>query len=221
MSKVSVLIPVFNEHDSIRELLDRVTSLPLEMEVIVVDDHSTDGTAEVLAGLDIEDVVVVTHPENRGKGAAVRTALAVATGDVVVIQDADLEYSPNDLITMVEPIAQGRTKVVYGFRDLSGQEWVRRWGNRSLTFATNLLYGSRLKDMETCYKMVDLELMRSLDLQADKFDIEVEITAKLLKARHEIAQVPISYYPRLERKLVPWIDGPHSLWGLIKHRFFG
>ena len=108
MSKVSVLIPVFNEHDSVGELLNRVRAVPLETEVIVVDDHSTDGTAEVLAGLDIDDVVVVTHPENRGKGAAVRTALAVATGDVVVIQDADLEYSPSDLPAMIEPIAQGR-----------------------------------------------------------------------------------------------------------------
>ena len=221
MPKVSVLIPVFNEHASIGEILKRVSAVPLEMEVIVVDDHSTDGTAEALAGLDIEEVVVVTHPENRGKGAAIRTALTVATGDVVVIQDADLEYSPNDLIAMVEPIARGRTKVVYGFRDLTSQESIRRWGNQFLTFVTNLLYGSRLKDMETCYKMVDLELMRSLDLQADRFDIEVEITAKLLKSRHEIAQVPISYQPRLERKLVPWIDGPHSLWTLIKYRFFG
>ncbi len=220
MSKVSVLIPVFNERDSVGELLNRVSAVPLEMEVIVVDDHSTDGTAEVLAGLDIDDVVVVTHPENRGKGAAVRTALGVATGDVVVIQDADLEYSPSDLPAMIEPIEQGRTKVVYGFRDLSDQEWIRRLGNQFLTLATNFLYGSRLKDMETCYKMVDIELMRSLDLQADRFDIEVEITAKLLKSRQEIMQVPVSYYPRLERKLIPWIDGPHSLWGLIKYRFF-
>ena len=213
------MIPVFNEGDSIGELLQRVDAVPLETEIIVVDDHSTDGTAGVLAALDFKNVAVVTHPENRGKGAAIRTALAVATGDVVVIQDADLEYSPNDFIAMSEPIARGRAKVVYGFRDLSDQERVRRWGNQLLTFATNLLYGSHLRDMETCYKMVDLELMRSLDLRADRFEIEVEITAKLLKGRHEIVQVPVAYYPRLERKLVPWIDGPHSLWAIIKYRF--
>ena len=217
--KVSVLIPVFNEGDSIGELLQRVDAVPLETEIIVVDDHSTDGTAGVLAALDFKNVAVVTHPENRGKGAAIRTALAVATGDVVVIQDADLEYSPNDFIAMSEPIARGRAKVVYGFRDLSDQERVRRWGNQLLTFATNLLYGSRLRDMETCYKMVDLELMRSLDLRADRFEIEVEITAKLLKGRNEIVQVPVAYHPRLERKLVPWIDGPRSLWAIIKYRF--
>ena len=217
--KISVLIPVFNEAGSIRELVERVSRVPLDSEIIIVDDHSTDRTAEVLNGLEMDDVVVVTHAENRGKGAAVRTALAVATGDVAVIQDADLEYSPDDFQAMIEPIREGRTKVVYGVRDLSFQEPVRRWGNRLLTLATNLLYGSRLNDMETCYKMVDLEVMRSLDLRSDGFEIEVEITAKLLKSRHRIVEVPISYNPRKERKLVPWIDGPHSLLALIKHRF--
>ena len=136
-----------------------------------------------------------------------------------MIQDADLEYSPDDFQAMIEPIREGLTKVVYGVRDLSYQEPLRRWGNRLLTFATNLLYGSRLNDMETCYKMVDLEVMRSLDLRSDGFEIEVEITAKLLKSHHRIVEVPISYSPRKERKLVPWIDGPLSFLALIKHRF--
>ena len=157
-------MPVFNEVDSILEIIKRVRAVPIVTELIVVDDHSTDGTADVLAGLRWDNLTVLTHPSNRGKGAAIRTALAAARGEVAVIQDADLEYCPADFLEMVKPIAEGRTKVVFGVRDLSNQELLRRLGNQMLTIATNLAYGSHLLDMETCYKMVDLPLLKSLDL---------------------------------------------------------
>ena len=217
--KLSVLIPVFNEAGSIEEIVSRVAAVPLETEIILVDDGSTDSTPKVLANIARENVKVVTHPVNRGKGAAVRTALAAATGDVVVIQDADLEYDPADFGRMVDAMQSSPSKVVYGVRQLGDQDAMRRLGNRFLTLVTNLLYGASLGDMETCYKMIDRALLESLKLRADRFEIEVEITAKLLKAGHRIVEVPISYHPRRDRKLVPWIDGPHGLWSLVKHRF--
>lgn len=217
--KLSVLIPVFNEAGSIEEIVSRVAAVPLETEIILVDDGSTDSTPKVLANIARENVKVVTHPVNRGKGAAVRTALAAATGDVVVIQDADLEYDPADFVRMLEAMQSSPSRVVYGVRQLGDQDAMRRLGNRFLTLVTNLLYGASLGDMETCYKMIDRALLESLKLRADRFEIEVEITAKLLKAGHRIVEVPISYHPRRDRKLVPWIDGPHGLWSLVKHRF--
>jgi len=217
--KLSVLIPVFNEAGSIEEIVSRVAAVPLETEIILVDDGSTDSTPKVLANIARENVKVVTHPVNRGKGAAVRTALAAATGDVVVIQDADLEYDPADFGRMMDAMQSSPSKVVYGVRQLGDQDAMRRLGNRFLTLVTNLLYGASLGDMETCYKMIDRALLESLKLRADRFEIEVEITAKLLKAGHRIVEVPISYHPRRDRKLVPWIDGPHGLWSLVKHRF--
>ena len=150
--RISVLIPVFNEADSILEIIKRVRAVPIDAEIVVVDDHSTDCTAEVLAELRWDNIIVLTHPNNRGKGAAIRTALAAASGEVAVIQDADLEYCPADFLEMVKPIAEGRTKVVFGVRDLSNQELLRRLGNQMLTIATNLVrfapprHGNLLQD---------------------------------------------------------------------------
>lgn len=220
--RLSVLIPVYNEAESIAEVVEQVAAVPLETEIVLVDDCSTDGSAEVLDGLRQPNVTVVHHEQNRGKGAAVRTALGAATGDVIVIQDADLEYDPADFARLIEPIVAGRVRVVYGYRDFVGQRLAIRVGNRFLTAVTNILYGSDLLDMETCYKMIDRELAVSLGLKADRFEIEVELTSKLLKRGEAIEQLPISYVPRSGgKKLVPWIDGPHGLWSLIKYRWFG
>ena len=220
--KLSVLIPAYNERDTIADLLRRVAAVALPgatMEIIVVDDGSSDGTGRRLASLDIPGLRVITHAANQGKGGAVRTALAAATGDAVIFQDADLEYDPSDYPRLLAPIQSGRARVVYGVRDLGGQALVRRLGNRFLTQATNLLYGARLADMETCYKMIAMPVARRLDLQARRFDMEPEITAKLLNAGCRIVEVPIAYRPRTERKLSPWRDGWPALWTLIKHRF--
>jgi dolichol-phosphate mannosyltransferase len=216
--KLSVLIPVFNEEASVAELIRRVAAVDLALEIIVVDDASTDASRDHLAQLAVPQLVVIHHPENRGKGAAVRTALAAATGDAVVIQDADLEYFPEDFPALLAPIAAGEADVVYGVRDLTSQPLVRRLGNHLLTAVTNLLYGTALRDMETCYKMMRGSVARELDLRADRFDIEPEITSRLLSGGHRIHQVPIRYAPRHVRKLNPWRDGPHALWTLIRLR---
>jgi glycosyltransferase involved in cell wall biosynthesis len=196
-----------------------VSAVDLDLEIIVVDDASTDDTREELQGLAIDRLRLIHHPVNRGKGAAVRTALAAADGDAVVIQDADLEYFPEDFPAMIRPLEAGLADAVYGVRDLSAQPRTRRLGNRLLTLATNVLFGARLHDMETCYKMIAIDTIRSLNLTADRFDIEPEITARLLTGGHRIAEVPIRYEPRRIRKLNPWRDGPAALLTLVRLRF--
>lgn len=217
--KLSVLIPVFNEEETIQELLERVLAVPVEKELIVVDDCSTDKTWDVLNSINDPRIRVFRHEVNQGKGAGIRTALAHATGDLVIIQDADLEYDPNDYPRLLKPILNGEAEVVYGVRDLAGQKLTTRLGNRFLTLCTNLLYGSRISDMETCYKLIPRELMASLNLQPSRFQIEPEITAKLLRRGYRIHEVPIWYKPRKEKKLSPWKDGLPALWTLLKYRF--
>lgn len=216
--KLSVLIPAYNEEKTLAEVLRRVAQVELDKEIIVVDDCSTDGTLAVLSSLKHEGLVVLTHDVNRGKGAAIRTALAAASGDAVIIQDADLEYDPADFLRLVEPFLEGRAAVVYGVRSLDEQRWHMRLGNRVLTMFTNVLYGSDLRDMETCYKLISREVIDQIDLRARGFDIEAEVTAKILKQGHRIHQVPIWYSPRMEKKLTP-LDGLPTLWTLIKLRF--
>jgi len=217
--KLSILIPVFNEEESVKELLERVLAVPCEKEIVVVDDCSTDNTWSVLNGIQDPRIRVYRHDANQGKGAGIRTALAHATGDLVIIQDADLEYDPNDYPRLLEPILNGRAQVVYGVRDLDSQEPLLRLGNKFLTFCTNLLYGSRISDMETCYKLMPREVLLSLNLQATRFQIEPEITAKLLRRGYHIYEIPIWYNPRKEKKLSPWKDGLPALWTLLKYRF--
>ncbi len=217
--RLSVLIPVYNEVSSIREVLERVSRVPVEKEIIVVDDCSTDGTDRVLADMALPDLKVIRHETNRGKGAALRTALKAATGDAVIFQDADLEYYPEDYPILLEPIASGRAKVVYGYRDLSLQKPLLRWGNRFLTWLTNRLYGSQLRDMETCYKVLSREVYSRLNIESDRFEIEPEITAKVLRWGYEIFEVPIRYSPRGEKKLSPWRDGLPAVLTLLKYRF--
>jgi glycosyltransferase involved in cell wall biosynthesis len=226
--KLSVIVPVFNERNTVVEILRRMraVALPasLELEIVVVDDGSSDGTREVLKQLGDSTVRVVNHDTNYGKGAAVRTGIAHATGDLVLIQDADLEYDPEDWPKLLNPILKGKARVVYGSR-FTGERrnmlflhWV---GNRFLSLMTNLLYNTTLSDMETCYKLFERDLVAGLDLRANRFDIEPEITAKLLKRKVRIYEVPISYTGREfeEGKKITWRDGFIALWTLIKYRF--
>jgi len=217
--KLSVLVPVFNERDSIEEIVRRISAVPISKEIIVVNDCSRDGTREILDRLQIEGLRVIHHDHNQGKGAAVRTALKAATGDVAIIQDADLEYDPSEYVKLLHPILEGRAQVVYGVRNLDGQRWLFRNGNRVLTWITNLLYGSRIHDMETCYKLVPTELFRSLDIRCNRFDLEPEITAKLLRRGYKIHEVPISYLPRGDKKLSAWRDGMPAVLTLLRLRF--
>lgn len=218
--KLSIIMPVYNERETISEILQRVREVDLPKEIIVVDDGSTDGTREVLRGEEgKEDTILVYHGKNQGKGAAIRTALGRATGEVVIFQDADLEYDPGDYGKLLQPILEGKSRVVYGVRTLREQDTLRRWGNQFLTLVTNLLYGVRIQDMETCYKMVSKEVIDQFTIKSNRFDIEPEITAKILKRGYRIYEVPISYTPRRERKLSPWKDGLPALWALIKYRF--
>jgi glycosyltransferase involved in cell wall biosynthesis len=216
--KISVLIPAYNEEQTVEEVIRRVGAVDLEKEIIVVDDRSTDKTLQIVSALSKEGLVIISHDRNRGKGAAIRTALAAASGDAVIIQDADLEYDPEDFHKLIRPFLEGKAKVVYGVRSLAGQKWHMRWGNRILTMVTNLLYGSRLQDMETCYKLVAKSVVDGIDLHSDGFEIEAEITAKILKKGYQIYQVPIRYSPRTHKKLTP-LDGLPTLWALIRLRF--
>jgi len=217
--KLSVLIPVYNEEGSVQLLLERVLAVPVEKEVVVVDDCSTDKTWDALQSVDDPRIRVFRHDVNQGKGTAIRTALSHATGDMVIIQDADLEYDPNDYPRLLAPVLRGETRIVYGARDLDSQKLPFRLGNKFLTFCTNVLYGSRISDMETCYKLMPREVMLGLELQPSRFQIEPEITAKLLRQGHCIQEVPIWYQPREEKKLSAWRDGLPALWTLIKYRF--
>jgi glycosyltransferase involved in cell wall biosynthesis len=218
---LSVLVPVYNEEGQVRELLDRVLAVPVEMELVVVDDCSTDGTWSVLSSIRDPRVRVFRHQVNRGKGAAICSALEHATGDLVVIQDGDLEYSPDDYPRLLEPILGGKASIVYGVRNLDAQEFRFRFGNKFLTWCTNVLFGAHISDMETCYKMMPREVMLGLHLQPSRFQIEPEITGKLLRQGYAIHEVPIRYQPRKEKKLSALHDGLPALWTLVKYRFGG
>jgi len=217
--KLSVVMPVYNEVDTIAEILRRVSAVPIEKEIILVDDFSHDGTAEVLKQVRVPDLRVFTHAQNGGKGAAIQTALQHVTGDIVIIQDADLEYDPNDYLKLVEPIVSGRAKVVYGVRDLGTQKWYMAAGNRFLTALTNTMYGLQLHDMETCYKTMTREVVAGLQLESRRFDVEVELTAKIARRGYPIVEVPIAYHARHEEKKLSPLDGWPAVRALFKYRF--
>ncbi len=218
--KLSVLVPVYNEEAHVAQVIRQVAAVAVDMEIIVVDDCSTDRTPEILAELqrEIPRLRVIRHPMNRGKGAGVRTAMEAATGDCLIIQDADLEYQPADIPKLLQPILDGRAKVVYGVRCLAGQKLHTRLGNRFLTWMTNRLYGTHLHDMETCYKLMRAEVARGLHLECARFDLEPEITAKIARRGYAIHEVPISYKPRKDKKLSPWRDGLPALRALFRYR---
>lgn len=216
--QLSILMPVFNEAPTITDIVARVKAVPIEKEIVLVNDASSDGSGSILDGLTEDCVKVIHHPINRGKGAAIRTGLEAAIGDVVVIQDADLEYNPNDFPRLIQPILAGQANVVYGVRSLETQRLIMRLGNQFLTLVTNLMYGGRLNDMETCYKMMRREIAISLDLECRRFDVEAEISAKLLRAGHQVYELPIQYQARYENKKLSPSDGMPALRALWKYR---
>jgi glycosyltransferase involved in cell wall biosynthesis len=222
--KLSVVIPAFNEVATVEALLRRVREVPLDLEVIVVDDGSTDGTRDLLLELEGELIDQLHfHPKNTGKGAALRTGFGRATGDVVVVQDADLEYDPYEFPLLLEPILSGKADAVYGSRFLGGPHRVLFFwhsvGNRVLTLLSNMLTDLNLTDMETCYKIVRTELLQSLPLSANRFGIEPELTARLAQAGARIYELPISYNGRsyAEGKKVGWKDGVSAFWSILKY----
>ena len=223
---LSVLIPVYNEKATVLELLRRVetVALPVDRQIVLVDDGSTDGTREILAGLAPGRAKVVLHERNRGKGAAVRTALENATGDFVIIQDADLEYDPADFPGLIAPLLDGRAEAVYGSRFLGGPHRVLLFwhyvGNMIFTLMTNALYNVNLTDMGTCYKAFETAKIKAISLRSERFGIEAEITAKICKRHLRLYEVPISYSGRTyaEGKKITWKDGFSYLWCLLRYR---
>lgn len=225
---LSVIIPCFNEVHSIEEVLNRVEDVDIADEIIIVDDGSTDGTRDVLARIAAENrphVRILYHDHNQGKGAAIVTGFAAATSDVFLIQDADFEYDPREYPTLIKPIEEGIATVVFGSRFLGGpRKAMNFWNmvaNRGLTLATNILYNAILSDMETCYKVFRAEVVRDMRIRSRRFDFEPEITAKVLKRKYKLYEMPISYYGRdfAEGKKITWRDGFAAIWALIKYRF--
>ena len=228
MKKVSIIIPVFNEKNTIKLLLEKVQNANfsgLEKEIIMVDDCSNDGTTEILKELS-KQYKVFFHEKNQGKGAAIRTAIKEATGDFVVIQDADLEYLPDDYDKLLPFLINDEADVVYGSR-FKNQENSKNFilknkiANKFLTLLTNILYGAEITDMETCYKAFKRELIQSITIKSNRFDFEPEITAKIMKRKARLKEVPISYFGRGhdEGKKINWKDGIHAILTLIKFRF--
>lgn len=236
--KVSIIIPAYNEEKTIKQIVDLVKKADIRnhsKEIIIIDDGSKDNTFAVAKT--IKDIKLLKHPVNRGKGAAIRTGIEGATGDIILIQDADLEYDPNDYYNLIKPIIDGRAKVVYGSRYLSkiqqekNIEFMKRkhekaynlayLGGRFLTFLTNLLYNAKITDEATCYKIFAADVLRSIKLRCEKFEFCPEVTAKVRKKGYKILELPTSYNPRSfeEGKKINWKDGVQAVWTLIKYRF--
>jgi len=224
--KLSVVIPVYNEIRTIKEILNQVQSVPQDKEIIVVDDRSTDGTREWLTQISNNNITVLFHPVNTGKGAALRTGFEHVTGDIVVIQDGDLEYDPSEYGRLIEPILDGRADVVYGCRFTGGPQRVLFFwhyvGNKFLTLLSNMLTNLNLSDMETCYKAFRAHLLEKITIKSNRFGFEPEITAKFARLKCRIYEVPISYSGRNyeEGKKITWRDGLAALFHVIRFRFF-
>lgn len=229
VSKLTIAVPVYNERARVARALKELSStpFPVETEIIIVDDGSIDGTWEELGQMMLpEQIRLLRHPQNKGKGAALRTALEAATGDVFVPFDADLEYDPGDLAKCLQPLIRDEADVVYGTRNFGSHTAFSYWyvlGNKFLNTWANVLFNCYISDLETCFKMIRTPILRTLDLRSDGFDIEAEVTAKLLRAGHRPYEVPISYKARTraEGKKIAWQDGVIALWVIAKVRFRG
>jgi glycosyltransferase involved in cell wall biosynthesis len=225
--KLSVVIPVYNEKNTILDVLARVRGVNLPKEIIVVDDCSTDGTANALRSLpESDDLKIILQPKNAGKGAALRAGFASISGDIVVIQDADLEYDPDEYPQLIQPILDNKADVVYGSRFLSGPHRVLLFwhsvGNRFLTTLSNMMTDLNLTDMETCYKVFRADVLKKITLRENRFGFEPEFTAKVSRARFRIYEIPISYSGRdyTEGKKIGWKDGFAAIYAIIRYRFF-
>jgi len=223
--KLSILMPVFNEEARLADALKQALGVdyPCEIEMVVVDDGSRDGTPEILAGLDDARVHVVSHPRNLGKGAAIKTGVESATGDYMVILDADLEYDPGDIPKLLDPVLDGRAEVVYGNRTFGSHSSFSFWyvmGNKAVTTVANMLFNCYLGDLETCFKLMPVPLYRSLNVRSKGFGMEAEVTGKLLRNRYRPYEVPISYRARTreEGKKITWRDGVEALFILFRER---
>lgn len=224
--KISVVIPVYNEEDTIREIINTVQEADIDKEIVIVDDGSTDKTKEILRGLKDGNIKVLFHDKNYGKGRALKTGFKEASGDIIIIQDADLEYDPKEYLSLLEPIIKGYADVVYGSR-LSGgraQRVYMFWhkiGNNFLTLLTNILYNTTLTDMETGYKVFRKEVLKDINIKSNDFTVEPEITAKVFKKKYRVYEIPISYYGRdySEGKKIRWWHGISAIIALVKYRF--
>lgn len=225
--KLSVVIPVYNEKSTLEELIKQVQTIDIEKELILVDDFSTDGSRMIEDKLEKEydNLQVFKHTKNYGKGASLRTGFKEALGEYVIVQDADLEYDPKDYYKLLKVIEENENCVIYGSRFLGSvrksMSLTHTWGNKILTLLTNILYNTSITDMETCYKLFPRELIQSIEFHSNRFNFEPEITAKILKQRYKIFEVPIKYYGRDwdEGKKISWKDGFAAIWALIKYRF--
>ena len=221
--KISVIIPVYNEPDTVSETIARVRASPVEKEIIVVDDASTDETAEIVSSLAGDDLTLIRQARNQGKGAAIRRGLEAVTGDAVIIQDADLEYDPADYPALIAPIAAGEATVVYGTRAprFEGMRWPHRAFNWLAAALANLLYRAGITDEATCYKVFRTEVIRDIPLKCERFEFCPEVTAKVRKRGIKIVEVPVSYHARSvgAGKKIRWWDGVVALWTLVKYRF--
>jgi glycosyltransferase involved in cell wall biosynthesis len=225
--RLSVIIPVYNEVKTLRQIYDRVQSTPYEKEIIIIDDGSTDGTRELLKELETQNVKIILHEKNMGKGAAIRSGFEHATGDILLIQDADMEYDPSDYPQLLEPIFQGKADVVFGSRFLGGgaHRVLYFWhslGNRFLTLLANMLNDLNMSDMETGYKVFTRQVQSSIQIRSNRFGFEPEFTAKVARNNFRIYEVPISYYGRgyKEGKKITWRDGIAALFWIFRYRFF-
>jgi len=223
--KISIIVPVFNEKEFILKILEKVSQVDfpgLDKEIIIVDDGSTDGTRELLKQVQ-DKYKIIFHEKNLGKGAALRTGFQAATGEIIAIQDADLEYQPTELPKLTEPILTGKTQVVYGSRMIGNNPIGHRryyLGNVVISWLASILFGKKLSDVETCYKVFNRKLLEKFDLEQNDFGFEVELTAKLLKNKISIIELPISYTPRkfMQGKKINWADGVKAIWLLFKYR---